>query len=38
MDDEDEELKLVVESEDEELEVVVEIEVVLAEEEVVDGQ
>ena len=38
MDDEDEELKLVVISEDAELEVVVEIEVVLAEEEVVDGQ
>jgi len=38
MDDEDEELKLVVISEDAELEVVVEIEVVLAEEEVEDGQ
>ena len=38
MDDEDEELKLVVISEDAELEVVVEIEVVLAKEEVVDGQ
>lgn len=38
MDDEDDELKLVVDSVDEELEVVVEIEVVLAEEEVVDGQ